>query len=65
MTPNQLKKLRIKLGLTQEQFGTALGYSTPKIRVSELENGKTPITKQVEIICKYIEKFGLIKQHLD
>jgi transcriptional regulator with XRE-family HTH domain len=57
MTGTRLRAIRKKLGLTQSAFGTALGYkSAPQVRVSELERGVVPISRQVEIICGYLER---------
>jgi len=61
MKPEKIKSIRIENKKTQKEFGKLLGFgSASQIRVSELENGKVPISKQVEIILKYLSKYGAL-----
>jgi len=44
----QLKQFRTELGLREAEFGKLFGFgSAAAIRVSEIENGKQPISRQV------------------
>lgn len=45
MTPKEIKEARVKLGLSQTQFATLLGYSGSQIRqqMHDLETGKKPL----------------------
>jgi hypothetical protein len=61
-TPERLKRLRIKLEMTAQQFGIAVGYasSSAKVRISELENGRQAIPQAVSIIAAYLEQYGVL-----
>jgi DNA-binding transcriptional regulator YiaG len=62
-TPKRLRNVRQHLGLTQRQFGTALGFAKgANVRISEYESGKQPIPAQVSLLAWYMEQFGLYKQ---
>jgi len=51
MTQQQFKQLRFELGFTQTEFGKLFGFGgAAAVRVSEIENGKKPISKQVALI---------------
>ena len=39
-TPENIRSLRKRLGMTQQELGDFLGYSQPQIRISELERGE-------------------------
>jgi len=55
MTASEFRSIRIKLGLTQAQLASKLGYSR-RPTITEKESGRTPITKQDEIILKHLPK---------
>lgn len=62
-TPERLRCVRQDLGLTQRQFGTALGFAKgANVRISEYESGKQPIPAQVSLLAWYMEQFGMYKQ---
>ena len=60
MNKEEFKALREGLGLSQQEFGVALGFgdSGANVRVSEIERGDSPISRHVEIICRYMARFG-------
>lgn len=62
MTPEQLKSIRLDLGLTQSEFGRVLGLSgaDPSRTVRLWEAGSRPISGPVQLCLAYIVKFGLI-----
>lgn len=61
MKPKDLKAIRIDAGITQKEFGKILGFGAAgQVRVSELESGREPISKQVKIIASYFSKFGAL-----
>ena len=61
MSAQDIKALRERLGLTQAQFGTALGFTTaPQVRVSELERGKVEPSPMVTRLCLYIAQYGVL-----
>ena len=37
--PENIRVLRLRLGMTQHELGGYLGYGQPQVRVSELERG--------------------------
>jgi len=53
-----IKKIRKHLKLTQQEFGVMLGFSEggAKVRISELENGKMPLSKKTRKILEIMEK---------
>jgi transcriptional regulator with XRE-family HTH domain len=65
MKRNEFKALRENVHLTQQQFGEILGFGKAgaRMRVSEIERGDAPVSRPVEILCQYIEYFGLIPEH--
>lgn len=44
MTGKEFKTIRLKLGMTQQEFGKMLGYKRPQVRISEFERGVRPIS---------------------
>ena len=57
MTPEQFKQARSNLGLTQQQLAKMLGYGLYS-RISEMENGRTPITGQcVRLVQAYLDGY--------
>ena len=57
MTPAEFKQARSNLGLNQSQLAALLGYGTYS-RISELENGRTPITGQcVRLVQAYLDGY--------
>jgi transcriptional regulator with XRE-family HTH domain len=55
MTPNRLKRCRLKLGHTQEQFAKMLGYNSGRY-IRALESGERVITDRtknhIELLMK-------------
>lgn len=62
MNGSEIKALRKRLGMTQTDFGNALGYSVPAVRVHEIESGKVAISTQVRLLCVYIERYGILPE---
>lgn len=48
MTPEQLKEARFRLGLSQAELATKLGWTSAR-HVSQLETGARPISIQTEL----------------
>lgn len=61
------KAIREGLNLSQYQFGLILGFGEPgsRNRVSEIERGDATISRHVEALCRYIEKFGILEEDLE
>lgn len=60
MTSKTIVQIRKATGLTQTAFGKQLGFGTPQIRVSELENGRSPISNPVALLATYVLLYGPI-----
>ena len=60
MTGSELRVIRLSLGLTQEAFGRALGYSGPNVRIviSAMENGQRTIPERVELKIEKLNREG-------
>jgi DNA-binding XRE family transcriptional regulator len=58
MTKEQFKRLRRRLGYTQQQFGEIIGYAehSAKQQVYAIETGRTKLTKTRIALMKYIIK---------
>lgn len=62
MTPEQIKSLRLALGLSQDEFAEKLGYDGPHAHqtVSKLELGikapSGPVRRLLEIMSRDINK---------
>ena len=54
-TPERIKQLRKRLGLTQQKFADKLGYARRET-VAELESGKFAPNKQAQILLDMIER---------
>lgn len=54
MAPEELKRKREMLGLTQAELAKRLGIA--KLTVLRYENGQTPIPRIVELALKEIER---------
>jgi DNA-binding transcriptional regulator YiaG len=63
MSGAEIKELREKLGMTAKEFGVAVGFSerSAQIRIYEYEGEKTPVSRPVELLCKYIKKYGVLR----
>ncbi len=58
-----IKSLRKRLALSQQEFGEELGFGEgSRFRVSEIERGDAPISRHVEKLCRYIERYGILKE---
>ena len=55
-TPENIRFLRKRLGMTQQELGDFLGYSQPQIRVSELERGARNPGRAVQRLLDMLEK---------
>ena len=64
MTKEEFKALREGLGLSQQEFGAALGFGEngANVRISEIERGDASVSRHVEIICRYMARFGLLDE---
>ena len=58
MIPDELKRIRKGLGLTQSQFASLLGY-THFSRISNFERGKDPIPKTTERLARMFQMYGV------
>lgn len=47
MTGKEVRGFRLKMGLTQEKFGRRLGYKTPQIAMSRIENSKGHVSERI------------------
>lgn len=58
MTPQEFKKIREDLELTQEQFGKHLGFSDKGARrsVGAFENGERPIKNTVANLARILHE---------
>lgn len=63
MTNKEFSAIRRKLKLTQQAFGHALGFVDPQGQVSRIEIGKVAVSNQVEIIVRYMEKYGVLPEY--
>lgn len=47
------------MGLTQQEFGVMLGFSEggAKVRISEIENSKVPLSKKTRMILEMVGKY--------
>lgn len=54
MKQNQIKNLRISMGLNQTQFGEVLGVS--REWANKLENGKETPTKTMVSLMRFLKK---------
>tara|TARA_Y100000114_G_C11656856_1_gene277008 strand:- start:141 stop:323 length:183 start_codon:yes stop_codon:yes gene_type:complete len=49
------KKWRIRKGWSQKELAEKLGYNQ-RFSISHIENGCKKMTKQLQILCEYIDK---------
>lgn len=56
MKGEELKEIRLKLGMSQEDFGKLFGYHQPQVRVSEFEHNRRPIPLRVIDAVGYIRE---------
>lgn len=61
MTPQDFKKFRENLGLTQQQMAEALRLKTDRA-ISQYENGERGISGPISLCLDYIRKYGLWKE---
>jgi transcriptional regulator with XRE-family HTH domain len=54
MTPQEFKKWRREQGWSQVEAARRLGFASGAVQISRLENGHRPITRAVELACKYL-----------
>jgi len=52
MTPSDLKKCRLALGLSQEQMALRMGFSVDALR--SMEQGRRVITRRAELLAKAV-----------
>lgn len=55
MTGKEIKRIRLRLGLTQKKFAPLIGLKSYHW-LSKLENGKAQISGHTEIICKHLRE---------
>jgi DNA-binding XRE family transcriptional regulator len=53
MQPDEMKAIRKRLGMTQADFGEAIGMS--RKAVNEMEAGKAVIERRTELAVRYLE----------
>ena len=53
MTPNEFKKIRLELGLSQTEMAKVLGYTT-RAMISRLEGGSRVITPRMALTIKLL-----------
>ena len=58
MKKSELKTIRLRLELTQEEFGKKIGFRWAKNRICEMENGRKPISERTAIAARMLEKLG-------
>ena len=58
-TPERIRALRKRLGLTQDEFAEAMGYGSNS-RISELENGKVEPTGPVAKLLDHLDSHGVL-----
>lgn len=56
MTGKQVREFRLRLKLSQREFGKRLGYKHPQVAVSRIENTTHPISGQIEIALRLWEQ---------
>lgn len=61
---NKLKEARHKAGLSQADFGRALGYrhadrTSVRIQVNDMEKGRKPISPIVARLIEMFRRFGV------
>jgi len=58
MTGTELKQIRKRLNMRQQEFGVMLGFSEAgaAVRISEMETGKLPISSKTRKILEILEK---------
>ena len=66
MTGSQMKAIREGLGLSQVQFGNAIGYTdgtrnTVSVNIDRYERGKRPIPKWVATTVRALDTDGLLE----
>lgn len=63
MTPTEFRAIRLKLGLSQQDWGRALGYQGDSIRqhVNKMEAGhpKAPIRETVARLAEMYGRYGI------
>ena len=66
MLPEGLKAIRLKLGLSQDAFGRALGFSGDNVRnhVHRLESGARGLNPAVARLAEMFSRFGVPKDFL-
>ena len=60
MTGTELRAIRLKLGLTQAEFGRALAHEAPtcNINISQMEGGKKTIPANTARLAQALEILG-------
>lgn len=65
MTPDEIKSIRHRLGLTQRQLGEVIGYREKDAStIRRWETGARQITPIAALLLRYMEKYGLPKNSL-
>jgi transcriptional regulator with XRE-family HTH domain len=60
MTPDEVKAIRLALGMTQEQIARAIGIEGPAAKTTfrQWESGRRPINPTAAQCLRYLVKFG-------
>lgn len=58
MNKAQFKNIRLSMGVSQQEFGEALGFSKKwaRMRISEIECGRKKVSKRTEALCGALNK---------
>jgi len=54
MRGSELRKIRLGIGLTQKEFGHAVGYHY--ISINNFENNKRPIPKRLAVTARALQR---------
>lgn len=66
MNAAEVKEIRLRLGLSQEEFGPAIGFApglTARMRVSEIETGRRAISLKVGLLLRYVDFYGKLPEN--
>jgi len=61
MTGQEVREIRKRLGMSQGDFGSLLGFHHPQIRISELERNVRKVSVIKEMYIRHFNKKGIKK----
>lgn len=65
MSPAEFRAIRLKLGLTLEQWGRALGYANPdRSELHRIENGHKTLTERTARLAHMFGLYGVPPEFL-